>query len=362
VLAEMDPLIGRSIGNHTIEECLDSGGGVYLARHPDIGSRVVVKVLLPESLADEESVRRLVDEARAANRIDHPGVVRILDLGVQGTVGMYLVQEYVAGDSLAQLRDRKPALPVPEVAELVRQAASVLAAAHEAGIVHRDITPACIHVVTDPEVPGQRRVKVSGLGLAKLTDPELMSGETEAGTVFGSPRYMSPEQCVDASSIDARADVYALGAVAYELLSGRAPFEGRSLGEVVRQQAAGDPPPPLLSLNPRIPLALAGVIHRALELDRERRFATMNEFVAALQQALHGLDSEAPLPDLAPPEPRPAPESAPPAEPVQVKDHPVEPRPSREMPLDDLEGPTFILDPDDLQQELQPRTPEDDET
>jgi len=282
-------LIDQPIGNYLITEHLESAssGELYLAEHPDINTRVMVKVLRPDLVADAEKVRRLLDEASAANRVPHPGVVRVLDYGMEGGVGVYLVSELPDGDSLAD-RLEQGRLPVSIAVRVLRQTAAVMAAAHEAGVVHRDLRPANIHLVPDPEVSGGERVKVGGFAVAKVADEEGSCGATRTGAVLGSsPEYMSPEQCLDAKHVDARTDVYSLGVVAFQALSGQLPYEAANLSEMVVKHSS-EKPPGLLTLAPSLPMALDGVVQRALAKVREQRWQNMDELSSALEGALPG--------------------------------------------------------------------------
>ena len=283
--SEKDPLIGKKVGSYDIISSLGKGGmgAVYRGEHPQIESKVAIKVLLPRFVESPEIVRRFFDEARAVNRIGHPGIVRIHDCNHQDDVGVYLVMELLEGQTLQDRFQRLGPLPPAMVARQIQQAASALSASHEAGIIHRDLKLANVFVVPDPDMPGGERVKILDFGIAKLLEDHepLGDGGTKTGMVIGSPMYMSPEQCIDSKSVDLRSDIYSLGAIAYRLLSGVFPFEADTLGRLIimhhKQQAA-----PLCQIKPTIPEALSDVIGVALETDRDQRYADMAEFRGAL--------------------------------------------------------------------------------
>ena len=296
-LSDTDPLVGKTIGSYRIIKCLGKGGmgAVYFGEHPQIESKVAIKVLLPRFVSAQDIVRRFFDEARAVNRIGHPGIVRIHDCNRQDDVGVYLVMELLEGESLAERFARRGRLDWEEVARLVQQAASALQASHETGIIHRDLKPANIFVVPDPDMPGGERIKILDFGIAKLLeDNDPLDGHgTKTGMVIGSPMYMSPEQCIDSKAVDHRTDIYSLGAIAYRLMAGEFPYEADTLGRLILKQQK-EKPAPLRSLDPDVPRAIADVIHRALETDREDRHADMAIFRSAMRAAVEGDVDEEP--------------------------------------------------------------------
>jgi eukaryotic-like serine/threonine-protein kinase len=189
---------------------------VYFATHVDSGAEAVVKVLKPEMSARRDIVARFFNEARAAASIHHPGIVQIHNVGYHGDRA-YLLMERLRGHDLEARLQAGP-LPLDRAILFVRQTAGAIGAAHERGIVHRDLKPANLFVVEDPDVIGGERVKVLDFGIAKLT-VDAGAGKTQG--VFGTPAYMSPEQCASAAAVDARADLYSLGYIFYELVCGR---------------------------------------------------------------------------------------------------------------------------------------------
>ncbi|HEX7837857.1 MAG TPA: serine/threonine-protein kinase, partial [Kofleriaceae bacterium] len=216
-------MLGEVIHGYRVERALseDKGGfgDVFFATHVDSGAEAVVKVLKPEMSAQRDIVARFFNEARAAASIHHPGVVQIHNVGYHGDRA-YLLMERLRGSDLEGRLAAGP-LPLDRAVVFIRQAAGAVGAAHDRGIVHRDLKPANLFVVADPDVVGGERVKVLDFGIAKLT-AEAGAGKTQG--VFGTPAYMSPEQCASTGAVDARADLYSLGCIFYELVCGRPPF------------------------------------------------------------------------------------------------------------------------------------------
>jgi len=252
-------------------------GEVFLAEHPVIRSRVAIKVLHPRFLTDANVVKRFIDEARAVNTISHPGIVRIHDCRRLEEVGVYLVMELLEGESLLDKLRREGRQTPRFTARLIQQVGSALVIAHKAGIVHRDLKPANIFLVPDEDLPGGVRAKVLDFGVAKLKhDPALDEGSTVTGAVFGSPRYMSPEQCLDTKNVDARSDVYSLGAIAYEMLTERAPYEAETLGKLVLQHQTTKATR-LNRLNFKVPPELSDLIMTAVACKPDDRVSDMRE-------------------------------------------------------------------------------------
>jgi tRNA A-37 threonylcarbamoyl transferase component Bud32 len=278
-------LIGKSIGNYQIKAKLGEGGmgAVYLGEHPLIGKRVAVKVLLEELAAKEDIVSRFFNEAKAVNDIGHQNIVDIVDFGKMkndfGQDIVYFIMEFLDGESLAA-RLRRTGLSFKETVHVMEQACSALAASHAKGIVHRDLKPENIYLC--PRGGDKNFCKLLDFGIAKLTGDGGQSHKTRTGLVIGTPAYMSPEQCEGKGLIDARSDVYSLGIVMYELLTGRVPFPGEGFGEILVAHLTKQPEPPS-TLNPDVTPALEAIVMHAIEKDRNRRFQTMNEFAAAIE-------------------------------------------------------------------------------
>jgi serine/threonine protein kinase len=252
-------------------------GTVYEAEHLVIGRLVALKVLHPGFTSESEAVRRFRHEARAAGSIGHPNICEIYDVGELEDGGPYLVMERLHGETLADRIERDIALPLADVVDVALQVLSALAAAHEKGIVHRDVKPDNIFLAQ--RVGFAPLVKLLDFGISKnaaLDDLRL----TRTGAVMGTPYYMAPEQA-RGEFIDARIDLYAVGAVLYESLTGRRPFDANELAELLRQ-VLFDEPRPMRDLRPSVPRPFEFVVRRALAKERTERFQTAPEFMAAL--------------------------------------------------------------------------------
>jgi serine/threonine-protein kinase len=281
-------LIGKQIGNYQIKAKLGEGGmgAVYLGEHPLIGKRVAVKVLLEELASKEDIVTRFFNEAKAVNDIGHQNIVDIVDFGkMKSEVGVdivYFIMEFLDGESLAA-RLRRTGLAFNETLHIIDQCCSALSASHAKGIVHRDLKPENLYLCS--RGGDKSFVKILDFGIAKLTgDGGTSSSKTRTGLVIGTPTYMSPEQCEGKGLIDSRSDVYSLGVVMYELLTGRVPFPGEGFGEILVAHLTKEPEPPS-KLNPDITPELEAIVLHAIEKDRNRRFQTMEEFGTAIADA-----------------------------------------------------------------------------
>jgi len=249
-------------------------GVVYRARDRVLDRTVAVKVLPVELADDHVLIERFEREARAVARLSHPNIVSVYDSGRDADV-RYIVMEYVPGVSLAQLLREREQLPVPEAVEIAAQIASALAAAHAAGIVHRDVKPG--NVMVDPS----GAVKVLDFGIARATTDIAL---TRTAMVLGSAPYIAPETALGRSA-DARSDIYSLGCVLYEMLTGRPPFIGELPAVVMNQHATAEPLPPR-ELRPEIPGALEALVLQMLAklpLDRPQ---SARELVGALRRTL----------------------------------------------------------------------------
>ncbi len=294
-------LIGKSIGNYHIKAKLGEGGmgAVYLGEHPLIGKRVAVKVLLEELAAKEDIVSRFFNEAKAVNDIGHQNIVDIVDFGkVKNDHGgdvVYFIMEFLDGESLAA-RLRRTGLSFNETMHVMAQCCSALTASHAKGIVHRDLKPENIYLC--PRGTDKNFVKILDFGIAKLTGDGGTSHKTRTGLVIGTPAYMSPEQCEGKGLIDHRSDIYSLGVLMYELLTGRVPFPGEGFGEILVAHLTKQPEPPS-TLNPDIKPEVEAIVMRAIEKDRNRRFQSMQEFAEALANPMAHQSSYQQLPGYA---------------------------------------------------------------
>jgi serine/threonine-protein kinase len=281
-----DLLIGQTIGNYLVTQKLGEGGmgSVYLAEHPTIGKKVALKVLHSEFSTNPEIAQRFFHEAKAVNDIGHPNIVDIVDFGILqagrgGEQLVYFIMEYLAGMTLSYLIRTEAPLPPERALTIALQVADALSASHKCGIVHRDLKPDNIILLQR----GRERdfVKLLDFGIAKLTGGSAMaSHQTRTGMVMGTPAYMSPEQCEGRPSVDLRTDVYALGIVIYEMLTGRVPFLGEGYGEILVQHLTQRPTP--VSQLRMLPAHVETVVMKALEKRAEMRYPTMEEFMRAM--------------------------------------------------------------------------------
>jgi eukaryotic-like serine/threonine-protein kinase len=277
-------VIGRIVGSYKIVEKLGEGGmgEVYRAVHPLLGRPAAVKVLLPEMSRDETALNRFFQEARSTALIGHPGIIDIFDYGHSEDGHAYLVMELLHGETLTERLKRENRVSPQQAVQMARQIAAAVGAAHTAGVVHRDLKPDNLFLLPDRDSPSGVRLKVLDFGIAKLADRARPSHVTQAGIALGSPRYMSPEQCRNAAGVDGRADIYSLGCILHEMLSGTLPFEKASFAELMAAHLS-EPPMPLRVLVPSLPGTLEQIVLRALAKDPKDRFQTMEDMAQALE-------------------------------------------------------------------------------
>ncbi|XXY50256.1 serine/threonine-protein kinase [Sorangium sp. So ce269] len=268
------------LGKYRVESVLGRGamGLVVAARHLALDDRVAIKVLLPRYVRDPEILQRFLREGRAAVRIRSRHVVRVADVGTLENGAPYLVMDHLEGRDLAAVLAESGVLPVPVAIELVLQACEALAEAHAQGIIHRDVKPSNLFLTRNAD--GSPCIKVLDFGISKMTHAEEHA-LTRVGGMLGSPLYMSPEQLRSASDVDGRADVYSLGVVLFQLLTGRTPFVAQELAQLVYMVTQGEPLRPR-ALRPDIPEPLEQVLLAALARDRDRRFPTIADLALAL--------------------------------------------------------------------------------
>ena len=285
-----DLLLGTSLGPYRIARLLGVGGmgRVYKGVHPQIGSRVAIKVLSRECTDRPDLVERFFAEARAVNLVSHEGIVNVLDLSVLPDGRPYIIMEYLDGAPLSSIidgaRQRNTLLPVGSVARMTVEVLDALAAAHAKGVVHRDLKPDNIFVT-----PGGRP-KVLDFGIAKL-QPELGGNSaTHTGSLLGTPQYMAPEQA-SGRSVDARADLYAIGCILYECMTLHRPFVADSLFDLLRKHIE-EPVRPPRELRPDLPPDVEHVIVIALSKLPEHRFSSAAAMSQALQHATAALPPE----------------------------------------------------------------------
>lgn len=271
-------------GKYRVERVLGVGGmGVVVAaHHVQLDEKVAIKFLLPTMLHNHEVVGRFGREARAAVKIKSEHVARVSDVGTLENGAPYMVMEYLDGVDLAAWIQRQGPLPIEQAVDFVLQACVGVASAHGIGIVHRDLKPANLFCLRGND--GQFVIKVLDFGISKVTSlsaSDAGGGMTHTAAVMGSPYYMSPEQMHSAKDVDARTDIWALGVVVYELLTGRTPFAGESFAEIAIKVATSSLVP-LRSFRPDAPPGLEAVILKCLEKDKARRYVNVAELALAL--------------------------------------------------------------------------------
>jgi serine/threonine protein kinase len=292
---------GTLVGEYEILDRIGEGGmgTVYSAVHPIIGKKVAIKVLAGRLANNKNAIRRFVLEARAVNDIRHPGLVDIFSFGQLTDGRHYYVMEYLAGQNLGDVLRERILLPPSEAIPIFSEVGNILVAVHAKGIVHRDLKPENILLLSSP-LPGGQRTKLVDFGLAKLVEgvpAHLSDGgpRTAAGVNVGTPHYMSPEQC-RGLKIDARSDLYSLGILLYETLTGRLPFDGPTPLDIWQAHVEKPPQPPCELCPDSISPALNGVIMRLLAKQPEHRMQSATEFCAALKN----LEKDGRAPSVAP--------------------------------------------------------------
>jgi eukaryotic-like serine/threonine-protein kinase len=274
-------VVGETIaGRYEVEELVGHGGmsSVYKARDALLERHVALKILHEQYSADDDFVERFKREARSVAQLQHPNIVTVIDRGEEDG-RQFIVFEYIDGENLKEHVVRKGRLDVREALEIAVEVARGLAFAHEQGLIHRDVKPQNVLL------NGDGRAKVTDFGIARTLD---VDGMTQTGTVLGTSNYIAPEQA-SGQRVDAHSDVYALGAVLYELLAGEVPFPGESFVAVAMKHMH-EPAPNLLDVRRDVPLRVAAAVDRALEKDPEQRFPTMDAFAAELEACLAELD------------------------------------------------------------------------
>ena len=298
------------IGAYRVVQQIGQGGmgTVYLAEHSLLGRKAAIKVLHPTFSVREDIVKRFFNEARATTSIADPGIVQIFDFGFQDGIA-YIVMEYLVGDTLlARLRGHRR-FPEVEVLRLTRQIALSLHAAHNVGVVHRDLKPDNVFIVADSEAVGGERTKVLDFGIAKLID-DPDRHRTQTGLVLGTPTYMSPEQCRGAGEVDHRADIYSLGCMMFRCLTGRLPFEAQGSGELIAMHLREPAPAPsqFVPVRPEID----AIVLRCMAKNPDDRFRSMHALATEVDNLLRtitappglnlaGLTPMPPAPNNAPP-------------------------------------------------------------
>jgi serine/threonine-protein kinase len=280
--ADFDPRLGKQLGGYIVVARVADGamGRVYEGRHPETRARVAVKVLHEHVARDRVSVERFKREYEAAHEMESPYIVDVLEFGATTDRSFFLTMEYLQGQELSKAVVSRQPLAKPRIVRIVCQIASALEHAHSFGFIHRDLKPDNIFLC---DTPSGVQVRVLDFGSVKL---QMDTGVklTALGTTLGSPYYMSPEQATGASDVDQRSDVFALGAILYEMLTGRIAFEGPSVA-LILMKILNQSPPPASGLNPECSAAIDAVIDKALRKDKKARYGGARELGEALLAA-----------------------------------------------------------------------------
>ncbi len=290
-LSPDDPLVGRSLpGGYLILELVGIGGmgRVYRAEQTNLGRTVAVKIIHPHLVGEENAAARFITEARAASRLNHPNSVAIIDFGKSPDGQLYLVMEFLRGRDLARVTYDDGPLAFRRIVDVLRQTLAALAEAHSQNIIHRDLKPE--NIILEPVRSGGDFVKVVDFGLAKMRAETQQRGITSPGIVCGTPEYMSPEQA-RGDDLDARSDLYAVGVILYQLLTGRLPFEAESPTQVVLAHLTQAPKDPReVAPDRQIPASLVEIALKALSKEAKDRHQDADEFAATLSKALAQLE------------------------------------------------------------------------
>jgi serine/threonine-protein kinase len=287
--SEYDRLVGETLdGRYYVQRKIGEGGMgvVFAVKHTVIERPLAIKVLKKEVMRDEATLRRFVQEAKAASRIGHPNIVDVTDFGKTPDGMTYSVMEYVDGTTLSKAIKHGAPFPVDRAVHITTQIARALGAAHDKGIVHRDLKPENVFLTDREGRPDF--VKIVDFGIAKVQPvdggPQQGPRLTRVGSVFGTPEYMAPEQAAGRGDTDRRVDIYALGTILYEMLVGKVPHKADSMIRTIAMQML-DPITPPRQVNPDLPITagLEAVVMKALAKNRDERYATMAELVAALE-------------------------------------------------------------------------------
>jgi eukaryotic-like serine/threonine-protein kinase len=286
---------GSRIGQVVLERYeitreLASGGmgNVYEARHRRIGRRFAVKFLRADLGSDKKTLARFEQEAITAGGLENDNICAIVDVGTAPDGAPCLVMEYLDGENLADLLEAEGALPIPRAVEIVRQVCRGLSVAHRQHVIHRDLKPRNLIVCRLSD--GSDLVKIVDFGIAKLRGPRTGEGtNTTTGATLGTPHYMAPEQARGEKTLDERTDIYALGVILYELLTGEKPHPGDSYNAIIYHILSKDPVP-VAELREEVPEGLAAIVHRAMGLEPATRFSTAQELERALRPYSPGAD------------------------------------------------------------------------
>lgn len=294
--AMKDPgLCGTQVDRYLVEKLLGTGGfgAVYLAHHRRTRAPVALKVLKPALMADATVLERFLREATTAASVGSEHLVRVVDAEITADNLAFIAMEYLDGDDLKTIVKREGRLHPARAVELTSQVLRGLAAAHDKGIVHRDVKPANVFVTRKRDVHGRyyELAKVLDFGISKVTGAAVLTAQ---GVTMGTPSYMAWEQFTDAREVDARTDLYAVAAMLHELLLGAVPFDAEHIAALMNKLRIGDRRP-LRDLAPWLPVPLSAIVEKGLEKRRERRWQSAREFLTALENVVVLLDAAPPL-------------------------------------------------------------------
>jgi eukaryotic-like serine/threonine-protein kinase len=287
--AASEDLVGRRFGDYRAVKRLDGGGfgAIYLAEQVNTPNlQAVVKVMHRHLCRNGVLVSRFYQEARAAAAIRHDGIIRMFDARQTDDGIPYLLMEFLDGETLRTRIERERSLALGSVLEIGALTAEALVAVHQHGIVHRDLKPANLVIVRDPRRPGHERVKLLDFGIAKLGSTSKAPADlTLTGQPMGTPQYMSPEQWLEPRDVDHRADIYALGAILHEMLTGQPPFSAENVFQL-RASHLQTPPPSARALRPDLPPGLDPLVQRCLAKNPGHRFQSAAEVASELRATL----------------------------------------------------------------------------
>jgi len=279
-------LVDKKLGRYRVLEPIGNGGmaTVFAGEHELLGQRVAIKLLHAKHVNNVPMVRRFHNEARTIAALDHHGIVKLFDIGQTSDGRAYVVMELLRGETLRE-RIGDEGVAATTAVTFAQQIASAVQAAHEAGIIHRDLKPENVFIVPDADIPTGERVKILDFGIAKRT--RISSHPiTRTGILIGTPSYMSPEQCHGGMVLDARADVYSLGVLLYEMLAGSLPFSSEKTDELISQHLYCAPSE-LSEVAPDVPADVAAIAMRCLAKEPDERYGSMADVADALAAVDH---------------------------------------------------------------------------